>query len=52
MADNRPVILVQQDLNTLATEMESRRLNPTQTHAFFEMAVIEADEILRKYFPA
>lgn len=51
VADNRPVILVEQDLNTLATEMESRRFDPAQMRAFFQMATVEADEILRKYFP-
>jgi hypothetical protein len=51
VADNRPVILVEQDMNTLATELESRRFEPVQLHAFFQMAAVEADEILRKYFP-
>ena len=50
-ADNRPVILVEQDLNTLANEADSRRFEAGQIHAFFQMAAAEADEILRIYFP-
>ena len=51
LADNRPVILVEQDLNTLANENEPRNLDIAQIPAFFAMAAAEADDILRKYFP-
>ena len=46
-----PAILVEQDLNTLASDANLRRIFPEQIHAFFEMAAVEADEIIRKYFP-
>jgi hypothetical protein len=49
VADNRPVILVEQDLNTL--ENTIRRFNADQIRAFFRMAAQEADEIIRLYFP-
>jgi hypothetical protein len=49
--DNRPVILVEQDLNTLANEADARPFEPGPIHAFFQMAAAEADEILRIYFP-
>jgi len=51
IADDSPAILVEQDLNTLPNETDSRRFEPEQIRAFFEMAALEADEILRKYFP-
>jgi hypothetical protein len=51
MPDDYPVIRVEQDLNTLATEMESRRFDPAQMDDFFRMAAVEANEILQKYFP-
>jgi hypothetical protein len=49
VADNRPVILVEQDLNTL--EKPPHLFDDSQIRAFFRMAVHEADEILRVYFP-
>ncbi len=49
--DDHPVILVEQDLNTLATELESQRFDTARMRAFFAAAPVEADEILRKYFP-
>ena len=42
-------IRVQQDLNTLATE--TKRFEATGIDTFMSMAIIEIDEILRKYFP-
>ena len=51
VADDSPAILVEQDLNTLPNETDSRRFEPEQIRASFEMAALEADEILRKYFP-
>jgi hypothetical protein len=50
-ADHRPIILVEQDLNTLADEAPTRRFAPDQIKRFFEMARLEADEIFAKYFP-
>ena len=49
--DNRPVILVEQDLNTLAEMVQSRRFSPADVRAFFETAGREMDEILRVYYP-
>jgi hypothetical protein len=51
VADNRPAILVEQDLNTLANEVPARRFDVAGVHTFFEMAVVEANEIMHKYFP-
>jgi hypothetical protein len=51
LSDNSPVILVEQDLNTLAEDIGSRRFDPDQIGAFFRVAVREADDILDKYFP-
>jgi hypothetical protein len=50
-AGNRPIILVVQDLNTVANEAEARRFTPEQLKGFFQMARQEADEIFAKYFP-
>jgi hypothetical protein len=49
--DNRPVIVVEQDLNSLAQEMLTRRFTADEIRVFFETASREADDILRKYFP-
>lgn len=49
--DNRPAILVEQDLNSLAPETDTRRFAGPEMHAFFEAAGHESDDILRKYFP-
>ena len=51
VADDRPAILIEQDLNTLPNESDLRRFAPEQIRDFFQMAALEADEILRKYFP-
>jgi hypothetical protein len=51
VADNRPVILVEQDLNTLASEADAARFDGARLQAFFQTAVLEVDEILQKYFP-
>jgi hypothetical protein len=50
-ADDSPVVLVEQDLNTLAGDMESRRFDADQIQAFYQLAAEEADAILRVYFP-
>jgi len=49
--DNRPVILVQQDLNSLIEDTQALRFTVPEIRTFFNMAAKEADEILRKYFP-
>jgi hypothetical protein len=49
--DNRPVIVVEQDLNSLAEELASRRFTVDDIRVFFETVSREADEILGKYFP-
>lgn len=49
--DDSPAIVVEQDLNTMATDLNLRRFGPDRLHAFFEMAAEEADAILRIYFP-
>jgi hypothetical protein len=51
VADKSPVVLVEQDLNTVAKENEPGSLDVDQIGAFFMTAAAEADEILRKYFP-
>ena len=50
-ADDQPVIAVEQDLNTLAEEPGDRRFDAPFVGAFCSMAAIEADQIIRKYFP-
>jgi hypothetical protein len=49
--DNQRAIFVEQDLNTMAVEVESRRFTADEIGDFFRMASKEADEILQKYFP-
>jgi hypothetical protein len=49
--DNRPVILVEQDLNSLAQELSTRRFTADEIRVFFEAASREAEDILRRYFP-
>lgn len=51
LADQQPVILVEQDLNTLAAETDGRRFDSMHIKEFFDMAAVEADQIVRKYFP-
>jgi len=48
---NRPVILVEQDLNNLAQNRSPRRISIEEMRSFFETALLEADAIFRKYFP-
>ena len=49
--DGGPAILVEQDLNTLAAEIEQRRFDPEQIRQFSQAAAAEAEDIFRKYFP-
>lgn len=51
VADGSPVILVEQDLNTLSPGSESRNLRIDQMQAFFAFATQEAEGLLTKYFP-
>lgn len=51
VADGHPAILVHQDLNTLASTLDSSRFDANQIRSFFDVAAREADEILGKYFP-
>jgi hypothetical protein len=51
-SDNRPVILVEQDLNTVGNESEPPRFDGAAVQNFFSMAVAEANKVLRQdYFP-
>lgn len=49
--DNKPIILVTQDINTLAEELEKRDFSFEQVKAFLEIAYKEQKQVLRKYFP-
>ena len=49
--DNKPIILVTQDINTLAEKLEKRDFSFEQVKAFLEIAYKEQEQILRKYFP-
>lgn len=49
--EKNPVILVLQDLNTLANDSPADPYDAPRIRAFFQVAVAEADEIFRKYFP-
>lgn len=49
--DNRPVILVEQDLNTRREDLDRARFEAGQIGDFFAAAVQEADDVLDKYFP-
>lgn len=48
---NSPIVLVEQDLNTLAEETD-RNFGETEIRRFFERASTEFDTILSLYFPA
>jgi hypothetical protein len=49
--DKQPVVLIEQDLNTLVEDADGHRFDVTSMQEFFEMAASEADQIGRKYFP-
>jgi len=50
--ERAPAILVEQDFNTLAEELESRDYGPEQIGAFFSPTLIaEFDRVLELYFP-
>jgi hypothetical protein len=46
-----PIVVVEQDLNTLAEEADSRSFNEQQFRAFFEMVPNELVHILQLYYP-
>lgn len=48
---DQPAITVEQDLNTLSEELESRAFHRNQIEEYFGWAVEEADRILDLYFP-
>lgn len=50
--DSRPAILVIQDLNTLADDARDRRFEVAALRQYFDVAVSEANQVIRKYFPA
>lgn len=49
--NNQPIIVVEQDLNTLAEEAPERAFSDDQIRAFFTAASKELDDILRLYYP-
>lgn len=51
VSDDMKVVLVEQDINTLAEELETKQFRPAQIKAFFQAAVSECDHILELYFP-
>jgi len=46
-----PIVTVEQDINTLAEEIDEQTFSIEETAAFYDMSVSEAETILRKYFP-
>jgi hypothetical protein len=53
LVDNIPVqaIVVEQDLNTLAEEVEQRKFNSEEIKSYFQIALAEAEAVLQLYFP-
>lgn len=51
LEDDALAILVEQDFNTLAEELESRRFQPDEITAFVNLAARETDIVFQKYFP-
>jgi len=49
--ENKPVIIVEQDLNTLAEDIEKKQYSIDEIKTFFERSFKEQQEILIKYFP-
>ncbi len=46
-----PIILVEQDINTLSEEIETNEFNIEQIKDFSNLAKEEQKSILNKYFP-
>jgi hypothetical protein len=49
--EQRPIVLVEQDLNTLGEETETRDFSEGEINAFFRASVGELDTILNLYYP-
>lgn len=49
---SRPIVLVEQDINTLAELMESRSYSKREISTFFRHIIKEFDSILKLYFPS
>jgi hypothetical protein len=50
-SEMQPIVLVEQDINTLAEEIPSKVFTKTETEAFFAKVSTEARSILNLYFP-
>lgn len=50
--ESHPIILIEQDLNTLAEEMQARAFGDEDIKRFFSVIAQEFDAILRLYYPA
>lgn len=51
VVDNKSAVLVQQDINTMAEELESQHFVPEQIQTFFHEAIKLDDQVLALYFP-
>lgn len=49
--EKTPAILVTQDLNTMAADLEQRQFDADRIGVFFSMVCDEAEAIIKKYFP-
>lgn len=49
--DGKPVVLFEQDLNTLAEEMPTRDFTDEEVQKFYGAAATELDSILKLYYP-
>jgi hypothetical protein len=50
VSPDRPAVIVEQDLNTLAEEQDQQSFSPARSSQFFAAVAKEADEILQIYF--
>lgn len=49
--EKTPAIVVTQDLNTMAGDLEQREFDADKVRVFFSMGCEEAEAIIKKYFP-
>jgi hypothetical protein len=49
--DRKSIILVEQDINTILEEMETREFSDEEIRDFFRLVKVEFDSILSLYFP-
>lgn len=49
--EKAPTIVVMQDLNTMAADLEQREFDAHMIRVFFSMVCDEAEAIIKKYFP-